>query len=127
MARPAYERVGAAFRKAYEEAGLRQEDIAAALDVDQGTVSKWARGLARIDLDYFPSIDELCHQPRGYLLWLAGYVEWIDPADVQAAIAVDPDLDEDGRTALTLLYRVLKSRAGQPAGKRERLASGHTS
>jgi transcriptional regulator with XRE-family HTH domain len=82
MARPAYERVGNAFRLAYERAGLRQEDVAAALHVDQGTVSRWARGLQKLDLDYFPQIDELCGQPHGYLLRLAGYVDDGYPDDI---------------------------------------------
>jgi len=112
MARPAYERVGTAFRTAYEAAGLRQEDIADALGVDQGTVSKWARGLQRIDLDYFPQIDQLCGHRKGYLLRLAGYVE-DDPADVRSALASDPTLDEVSRRVLLAAYMGAKK---VPAG-----------
>jgi transcriptional regulator with XRE-family HTH domain len=117
MARPAYERVGAAFRQAYEAAGLRQIDVAAALDVDPGTVSKWSRGLQRIDLEYFPSIDRMCGRPLGYVLTRAGYVDPAPPADVPAAIAADQDLDQEGRGALTMLYEVLKTRAVRGVGR----------
>lgn len=114
MARPAYERVGAAFRAAYEAAGLRQEDIASALGVDQGTVSKWARGLQRIDLDYFPRIDDLCGRQRGHLLRLAGYVT-DDPGDVLTAIANDPQLGPDNKRVMTNLYNDLKRSASSPS------------
>ena len=103
MARPAYARVGAAFRTAYTEAGLRQEDIATALGVDQGTISKWARGLQRIDLEYFPKIDKLCGQPTGYLLDLAGYVSR-EPLTVEQAIARDPALSSEHRAFMLRYY-----------------------
>ena len=116
VARPAYERVGVAFRQAYEGAGLRQSDIAAALAVDPATISKWSRGLQRIDLEYFPEIDRVCGRPLGYVLTRAGYVDPAPPADVPAAIAADPDLDKEGRGALTMLYEVLKTRAVRSVG-----------
>jgi len=114
MARPAYERVGNAFRRAYEFAGLRQTDVADALGVDPATISKWSRGLQRIDLDYFPEIDKLCGQPRGWLLKQAGYVEDAE-LSVEQAIRSDPRLDDQGRTTLLHLYLVLTSPAAQSA------------
>jgi len=116
VARPAYERVGEALKTAYKKAGLRQEDLAAALDVDQGTVSRWSRGVQRIELEYFPRIDELCGRPRGYLLRLAGYVDDLDALDTVQAIRSDPRLDDQGRTTLEHLYLVLTSPAAQTAG-----------
>jgi transcriptional regulator with XRE-family HTH domain len=103
MARPAHARVGAAFRSAYKAAGLRQTDIAAALGTDQGTVSRWASGTQRIELEYFPMIDELCGHRHGYLLRLAGYVV-DDPGDVLTAIANADDLDETGKRLVSMLY-----------------------
>lgn len=109
MARPAYERVGIAFRQAYEAAGLRQTDVADALGVDPATVSKWSRGLQRIDLDYFPEIDRLCRQPLGHVLMRAGYVAPPTAGDVEQAIRSDPKLDDRGRGTLLHLYQVLTS------------------
>jgi transcriptional regulator with XRE-family HTH domain len=103
MARPAHARVGAAFRSAYKAAGLRQEDIAAAVGVDQGTISRWASGVQPIPLDYFPKLDDLCSRPHGYLLRLAGYVV-DDPGDVLTAIANADDLDETGKRLVSMLY-----------------------
>jgi transcriptional regulator with XRE-family HTH domain len=105
VARPAYERVGAAFRRAYETAGLRQSDIANALKVDPGTVSKWSRGLQKIELDYFPIIDSLCRLPRGTILRWAGYVE--DEVDLRTAIMQAHELDDSGRRMLLSLYEEL--------------------
>lgn len=133
MASPVGGRLSEAFKETYLAAGLTQLDVEAGLhergftNVDQPLISKWARGMRAIPLEVLPALDDVLGETKGYLLRKAGYVDPIDKADVQAAIAVDPELDEDGRTALTLLYRVLKSRAGQPVGKREHLASGRTS
>lgn len=110
MARPAYERVGTAFRGAYEAAGLRQTDIAEALDVDPATVSKWSRGLQRIDLEYFPEIDRLCGKPKGYVLRLAGYVEDDPAGDVRAAIMADDGLMEQARLMLLDVYEAALKR-----------------
>lgn len=104
MAKPAYERVGAAFRTAYKAAGLRQVDIADALGVNQSSVSRWANGLEPIEIEYFPKIDELCGQPLGYLLDLAGYVSR-DPLTVEEAIARDPNLTPDNRAFVLRVYR----------------------
>lgn len=120
MARPAHERVGKAFRLAMEKAGLRQGDIAEALNVDPATVSRWSRGMQRIDLEVFPLLDELCGQRRGYLLELAGYVEQVKSTDVRSAIAADTVLTDKSKGALGLLYDVLSDQdaaaARRPAG-----------
>ena len=113
MARPAYERVGKAFSLAYKTAGLRQEDVAAALHVDQGNVSRWARGLQKLDLDYFPKIDDLCGQPRGYLLRLAGYVD--DDIDLPAIIATASELHPKQRQTLLDVYVSLRKRSAPSA------------
>lgn len=114
MARPAHERVGKAFRVAMETAGLRQGDVAEALNVDPATVSRWSRGMQRIDLEVFPLLDELCGRPHGYVLRLAGYVADSD-ADVRAAIEADRLLTDKSKSALSLLYDVLTA---QDAGVR---------
>lgn len=112
VARPAYERVGNAFTTAYKQAGLRQEDIADALDIDQATVSRWARGLQRIDLDYFPRLDELLGQPTGYLLRLSGYVA-ASAADAtpEQLIRADTRITEDDRRTLIGFYEFALSRS----------------
>src|SRR5690606_7530535 len=95
VARPAHERVGRALRDALADAGLRQGDLADALGIDQGTVSRWTRGLQRIDLDYFPAIDKALGRPTGYLLRKAGYVA--DSVDTLTSIDLDPRLDDEAR------------------------------
>lgn len=114
MARPAYERVGLAFTEAYKAAGLRQSDVAEALGVDPAAVSRWSRGLQRIDLEYFPLIDDLCGKKRGYLLKKAGYVD-DGSCDVLTAIDLDPRLDERGRRLMSTQYEVLVALAATSA------------
>lgn len=115
MARPAYERVGTAFKTAYQRAGLKQEEIAAALGVDQATVSRWARGLQRIDLDYFPEIDRLCEQATGYMLTLAGYVERGHRCSVEQTVKADDVLNADERRVILGIYRLARKREAASA------------
>ncbi len=81
MARPYAEDFGRALRRAYTGAGLTQGELAERLrdsgfvNVDQSLISKWARGLAVPPLDVLPVIDAACGKSKGYLLWLAGYVD----------------------------------------------------
>jgi transcriptional regulator with XRE-family HTH domain len=110
MARPAYERVGTAFKSAYQRAGLKQDEIAAELGVDQATVSRWARGLQRIDLDYFPRIDKLCSQPTGYVLGLAGYVANAHECTMESAVKASPHLNKDERRVILGIDQLARKR-----------------
>lgn len=108
MARPEAERLTAAFRHACEQAGVTQEQLAERLGVHQTTVSTWLLGKAQPPLRHLPAIDELCGQPKGHVLRLAGYV---DDVDVKSALASDPSLDPDGRGMVVRLYEMLQADA----------------
>lgn len=115
VARPAYERVGRAFRQAYEAADLQQKDIAVALGVDPATVSKWSRGLQRIELEYFPEIDKLCGVPLGTILRRAGYVAPLDDQalTVEQMIQGDPRLTARYRREALSFYDYCVSRSAE--------------
>lgn len=117
MAEPIGGRLSEVFRQTYEAAGLSQVDIAEALGVDQPTVSKWARGMRRPPLDALPIVERMAGLRAGTILRRAGYVD-DGPCDVLAAIDADPDLDEEARTAIRIMYRVsvAAGRTAAPAG-----------
>lgn len=107
-------RLAEAFRTAYEGAGLTQVDLESKLkdrgvhQADQSTISKWKRGERPIPLDVLPVVDELCGQPLGYVLRLAGYVEAVD---TRGAIMTDPHLQPAMREALATMYDGLRNGA----------------
>lgn len=106
--------MGHALRTAYEAAGVTQKEIAAAAGVDQTTVSKWAKGQRWPPLNVLPIIDELCGQPRGHVLRLAGYVEDAD-GDVLAAIVQAAALtDEIDRQVMVEVYKIFSKRERGP-------------
>lgn len=103
----------AAFKLACEQAGVTQEQLAEHLGVHQTTVSGWFVGKAQPPLRHLPAIDELCGQPKGYVLRLGGYVE--DDLDVEAALAVDPLFaDPEDRAMVVRFYR--RMRDAEPLG-----------
>lgn len=110
MARPIGGQLSEAFRATYEEAGVSQEDIAAALDVDQPTVSKWARGMRRPPIDALPITERLCNVKLGTILRRAGYVD--DDLDARAMLVADPELTTGNRRVVLRVYDSLR---GQPA------------
>ena len=116
MAEPIGGRLSEAFRQTYESAGVSQLDIAAALDVDQPTVSKWARGMRRPPLDALPVTEQLAGVPKGTILRLAGYVDDSN-VDVAAAILADPRLNDGDRLVLLDVYTGLRSRRSQAAAR----------
>jgi transcriptional regulator with XRE-family HTH domain len=110
MAEPVGGRLSEAFRQTYEAAGVSQLDIAAALDVDQPTVSKWARGMRRPPLDALPVTERLCTVTKGTILRRAGYVDDLG-GGVREAVLADPDLSEDDRRTLIGFYEFALSRS----------------
>ena len=110
MAEPVGGRLSTAMRATYQEAGVSQTDIADALNTDQPTVSRWARGMRRPPLDALPVIERLCGVPLGTILRRAGYVEYPAELDTEQAIRSDPRLGDESRTTLLHLYAVLTHR-----------------
>ncbi|MBO0834444.1 MAG: helix-turn-helix transcriptional regulator [Actinobacteria bacterium] len=119
-------RVGEAIRRAREERGWRQEDLAdaAGFELKQTKLSKWERGMLR------PSIAELvwleqCLDLKPGMLFAAA--DLVPPSlDTMNAISHDPELDDEGRRTLQHAYWaiVLASRSqregGRDAGGRRR-------
>lgn len=99
------DRLAAAFRNTYEGASLSQVAVAAALGVEQTTVSKWAKGLNRPPLEALEVVERLASVRKGTILRRAGFVD--DVTDVRSAIAADPLLSDKSKSALSLLYDVL--------------------
>jgi len=123
MARPSTEQIGTAIASVLAEANVSQSELSRRLTargwtVDQSRVSRWVRGVGEPHaLAIYPAIEQECAAPLGTIFRRAGYVEEATGFDVAAAIAADPALDEDGRNALTVLYEVLKTRAGTGTGQ----------
>lgn len=103
MAEPVGGRLSEALRATYRAAGITQEDMAAALGVDQPTVSKWVRGMRRPPLDALPVIERLCDVQKGTILRAAGYVD-DDPGDVRLALRADKRLDDTTRRIMLRIY-----------------------
>lgn len=102
-------RLSEAFRQAYEQAGLSQEQLSEMTGVKQTTISKYARGAVQPPLELLPAVDAACGKPRGHILRLAGYVD--DEVDVVAAIENDPNItDPVDRKGLLMLYGVVRAR-----------------
>lgn len=117
MARPIGGRLSDAFRQAYQDAGLTQTEVAAALQqrgwrkVEQSLVSKWARGMAKPPLEVLPDLDDICGVPLGTILHLAGFVADAESVTVEQAIRLDPDLTADDRRTLLGFYEFALSRS----------------
>lgn len=110
MAPPPDTAVARALRSACEAAGVTQKQVAEAAEVDQTTVSAWMKGKNWLPLYALPLIDELCGQPKGYVLRLAGYVD--DNLDVEAQIQADfAFADPEDRDMVVRFYRRMRSAA----------------
>lgn len=81
--------ISAAIRKAREETGLTQEELAHLIGKVQSTVQKWEGG-REPKLNTIAHLDETMGYRRGHILRLAGYVD--DPVSVRDAIDTDPAL-----------------------------------
>lgn len=113
VAEPIGGRLSEAFRQTYESAGVSQLDIAVALDVDQPTVSKWARGMRRPPLDALPVTERLCGVPKGTILRMAGYVEDLDAGSVEQAVKADPRLTPRYRRDVMSFFEYALSQSAQ--------------
>jgi len=94
--------VGAAIRSLRAD-GWTTREIADRLEVADPTVIRWENGNRVPSLDLLPKLDELCEQPRGHILRLAGYVEDLD-GDVRAAVLADSRLSKQEQAMLVDIY-----------------------
>lgn len=92
-----------------EARGMDRRAIATALGVRESTVSRWVTGDRSVSVEKLPEVDQLCGQPLGHVLRLAGYVK--DGIDLVAAIEAAPELDEPNREDLLLVYEVFRRRS----------------
>lgn len=101
-AQPVGGRLSAEFRRVYEAAGFTQTDLAKKLEINQATVSEWARGVTLPRVTALPMVEKLCGVPKGTILRRAGYVD--DRYDVVTAILAAPELDEQAKRVVISVY-----------------------
>jgi transcriptional regulator with XRE-family HTH domain len=105
MAQPAGGRLSEEFRRVYETAGFTQTELAEKLEINQATVSEWARGVSLPRVTALPMIERLCGVTKGTILRRAGYVD--NNIDLRQAILTAPELDDEARKVLADTYDVL--------------------
>lgn len=69
------QRIGRAIHHVCREAGMRQEDAAAAVGVTQSTISDWINGRSEPSASRLVLIDRACGQPPGHIMTLAGLLD----------------------------------------------------
>lgn len=83
-------------------AGSDQSTLAAAVGVDQSTISRWIRGETQPSFEKLMRLEVAAGRPRGYVLRLAGMIE--DGADVRQALLTDADLSPEVKEVLVAAY-----------------------
>jgi transcriptional regulator with XRE-family HTH domain len=96
-----------AIRSAYQ-GRTRQEDLADAIGVDQGTVSRWSNGKSVPNVLQQAEIERLSGRPVGWISVQAGLIDEV--TTVPEAIALAPELDDTGRAAVLAAYHGVVSR-----------------
>jgi transcriptional regulator with XRE-family HTH domain len=94
-------RLGPAIRQARGD--MTQTTLADAVGVDQPTVSRWERDEQRPSLEQLAAVDAATGRRRGFVLIAAGLVEGVQ--SVEAALALDPSLDDEQRRFVLNAYR----------------------
>lgn len=116
-----------ALSRAMDQARLNQSELGRAAGAAPAMLSAWLSGrTANPEPQKVFAVERALGLRPGSLSRHLGYVPASDgpppdqPApDTRAVIETDPDLDDDGREALSLLYDVLTARAARertPAG-----------
>ena len=102
--------LGAAIRRARENAGLSQTQLGEALNpsVDQSWVSRWERGLGTPALEQLAQIEPATGVAQGTLFRAGGYIGVITD-DVEAAALADEDLTDDERTLVLGVIRGIRA------------------
>lgn len=94
-------KLGAAIRQARDQ--MTQETLADAIGVDQPSVSRWERDEQRPSLEHLVAVEDATGRRRGFILIAAGLVD--ATPSVEAAIALDPALDDEQRGFVLHAYR----------------------
>jgi transcriptional regulator with XRE-family HTH domain len=101
--------------KVLRDDGWSTRGIAEKFDVADPTVIRWENGKRAPELRQLPLLDEMCGQPRGYVLRVAGYV--VDDIDIEAALGSDPAIpDPDDRAMIVRFYRHMRAASKNLAG-----------
>ena len=93
-----------AIRRAREDVGMSQGELARRLGVSQSMVARW-ESTSEPMLSVINRVETVLGMPRGDLLRAAGYVS--DVVSVGRAVEDDPLLDERARRTLLSAYRSL--------------------
>lgn len=115
-------RFGRLLSDAMKARGMRQEDLAGMLGATQSSVSGWTNGKYEPAAATVFTVERCLGLEPGTLSRPLGYLP-VEPVartiSVEGAIAQSPLLDEEEKTALTSIYRVLvSSRPGSANGDR---------
>ncbi len=102
-------RLGAAIKQALGQ--RQQKEVAAAIGVDGGRLSRWISGEVRPSLEQIRALEQACDVGDGALLYAAGYLA--PPKTVLEATAVDLELSEAGRHFVVGAYGVARSLPGE--------------
>lgn len=92
--------IGEALRAA--RGAITQKVVAAAIDVEQGTISRWESDDTRPTLEQLTAFEQATDRPKGFCLIAAGYVEV--PTSVPEAAAMDSSLEHDWRDMVLQSY-----------------------
>jgi len=115
MAEPIGGRLSAEFRRVYEDAGLTQTDLAEKLEINQATVSEWARGTTLPRVTALPMIERICGVPRGTILRRAGFVDDIELQTIEDVINADPVLSDPDKKHLLSYYQFIRAESALSA------------
>ena len=108
---------GRLLAEALKARGMKQEDLARKLGTTQSSVSGWINGKYEPAAATVFGIEQSLAMDPGTLSRPLGYLP-VEPASrsvsVEGAIAQNTQLDEEQKTALCAMYRVLAKRSASP-------------
>ena len=114
---------------ALKSRGMKQEDLARSLGTTQSSVSGWINGKYEPSAGTIFTIERSLDLDPGFLSRPLGYLPvepGTRPISVEGAIAQSTNLDDDAKSALSALYRVLAKRSSPIVAKRPRRTAPST-